>query len=548
MLSNKQRWIPALILGLATIGLAIHALFYYFISDDAYISFRYSWNLAHHGELNFNLGERVEGYTNFLWTVLLAGFLRLNLRPEVMSHLLGTIFGATSLFLVYKLSRIYRRGPLTGWDFLGALLLPAMSYFAVWCSSGLETQMFTALFMGGVTLYVAEEAYPERRKLSGLLFALATMTRPEGMLVFGLTVVHRWLTNLISKRRFWPTGSELLWVMGFVVPFGLFFTWRYWYYGYPLPNTFYIKASDGSNWHQIQKWGVPYLWDFVRENKFYVLAPLLFTFWPRRRAAAESLTGDQAPLTAIRPGFLWSYIALMVLPYAAYITYVGGDFMTLGRFFAPILPLIAFFTQEGLRGLLECFGKRRPDIHWRPWRMVPITALLLIGLTINSIGLYRDNQKLSYYRWGLDTVAYLKKFADDRVSIGKWMRKHLPPDTYVAVGGAGAIVYASRLKALDSFGLNDVYIAHQTPMVGDRPGHGKSAPDAYVFRKQPDLLCYIAKHQGVPYQPSPDEEQYWRSRGYHWVCLNPPGLTPPYYCCLKRLTRELGPFHAQVGG
>ena len=39
---------------------------WHFLYDDAYISFRYARNLIEHGELVWNLGERVEGYTNFL--------------------------------------------------------------------------------------------------------------------------------------------------------------------------------------------------------------------------------------------------------------------------------------------------------------------------------------------------------------------------------------------------------------------------------------------------------------------------------------------------
>src|SRR3954468_9274361 len=42
------------------------------IQDDAFISFRYADNLARGNGLVWNLGEYVEGYTNFLWTILIA--------------------------------------------------------------------------------------------------------------------------------------------------------------------------------------------------------------------------------------------------------------------------------------------------------------------------------------------------------------------------------------------------------------------------------------------------------------------------------------------
>ena len=56
-----------------------HAHLFDFVTDDAFISFRYARNLALHGQLVFNLGERVEGYTNFLWTVILALGIKLEI-------------------------------------------------------------------------------------------------------------------------------------------------------------------------------------------------------------------------------------------------------------------------------------------------------------------------------------------------------------------------------------------------------------------------------------------------------------------------------------
>ena len=45
---------------------------FFAVFEDAFISFRYSQNLADGHGLVFNVGERVWGYSNFLWTVLLA--------------------------------------------------------------------------------------------------------------------------------------------------------------------------------------------------------------------------------------------------------------------------------------------------------------------------------------------------------------------------------------------------------------------------------------------------------------------------------------------
>jgi hypothetical protein len=204
-----------------------------------------------------------------------------------------------------------------------------------------------------------------------------------------------------------------------------------------------------------------------------------------------------------------------------------------------------FFVQEALRELVDR-QDHAPDV-WSAPRMAITSVVLLVVSITSSIGIYRENQKMTYKRWGLDTIAYLKKFAEDRIIIGKWMRRNLPKDTFLAVGGAGAIVYASRLKSLDSFGLNDGWIAHHTPRVGDRPGHTKSAPEHYLLKRQPDLMCHQAKHQDWPFNPGKGGDRYWRSRGYHWVCIGPPKLRPRFYCCLKRMKRDLGPFPPEVG-
>jgi hypothetical protein len=566
---SSSKTVAVVLLGLAAAGLVLHALAYPFITDDAYISFRYAYNLAHHGQLTFNVGERVEGYTNFLWTALLGVLLRLGLRPEAMSRILGAGFGVAGLLLTYAFTRIYRGGRATGWDALAPLMLASTASYAAWCSGGLETQMFTALVLGGMTLYLAEEAGWVTRRASGLLFALSAMTRPEGVGFFALAAFHRGATCWLgiggreqsagARWRRWLLldRSSLRWIIGFAVPYGVFFLWRLLYYGYPFPNTYYIKAGGGAAAGAI-KWGLPYLWDFVRENKLCLFLPLLLLFRPRttwRREATvpgDTVTSDDgAPRRAapdgplgLRPAFVWTYVGLTALALSAYVVLVGGDFMTLGRFFVPLLPLLALFVQESLREMVE-----RPRVlgTWRPLRMA-LTAALMVGLLlVNSVGLYRENQKLAYHRWGLDTMAYLDRFAADRIRVGTWMRKNLPLDTYLAVGGAGAIVYASRLRALDTFGLNDLYIAHGTPPVGDRPGHTKIAPESYLLKMRPDLMCHQAKHQDVRYRPPPHEELYWRHRGYGWVCLDPPGLRPAFYCCLKRLDRALGPFPAEVG-
>jgi len=74
----------------AAVVLVVHSLAYNFVTDDAYISFVFSRNFAEHGQLAFNLGQPVEGYTNFLWTLVLGLGMLVGAPPEIASRVLGT--------------------------------------------------------------------------------------------------------------------------------------------------------------------------------------------------------------------------------------------------------------------------------------------------------------------------------------------------------------------------------------------------------------------------------------------------------------------------
>src|SRR5262249_44533914 len=74
----------------------------YLVLDDAFISYRYAVHLAYGKGLVWNLGERVEGYTNFLWTVPLAAGPRwLDLPP--LSRVLALAAGIGTLWLLVRL-------------------------------------------------------------------------------------------------------------------------------------------------------------------------------------------------------------------------------------------------------------------------------------------------------------------------------------------------------------------------------------------------------------------------------------------------------------
>jgi len=114
------------------------------ICDDAFIAFRYARNWAEGNGLVFNLGERVEGYTNFLWTALLAGFHRIGLDLAQLSLVCSLTSLALTVVLIALLVRRYTRDAPSSVP-IAALLFAANYGAASFGTSGLETMFCTML-------------------------------------------------------------------------------------------------------------------------------------------------------------------------------------------------------------------------------------------------------------------------------------------------------------------------------------------------------------------------------------------------------------------
>jgi arabinofuranosyltransferase len=499
----------------AAAALIAHSLVFNFVTDDAFISFVYSRNLAQHGQLVFNVGEHpVEGYTNFLWTVLLAAFMKVGLLPELMSRVLGTAFAVATLGVVAWLSRRLRGEDYSWWDALPALLLAGVPGYACWASGGLETQMFAFLVTLGAAWHLEELADDKApRARVAVAFALAALTRPEGSLLFALTALHRVLVTLL-RRRFALGRAELRFVAVFLAIVVPHFLWRRWYYGWWLPNTFYIKSSGiGGAWQQ----GGYYLLRVVEQFHLWVI-PIF--------VAVALVVERQRGLRLVV-----GYAALVVGVFAVYVASVGGDFMGLYRFVMPVIPLVAVVAALSLRSALMPVGRLAPFViavalalhAWHAVRVDRVEARVGPGPSDR----------------GIDHPGWLKWYTEDRAAVGRWFARYARPDDYAAVGGAGAQVYYSGIRSLDCYGLSDEYIAHHVNATSSRPGHQKYAPDDYILSRHPTIITSSNYNIGSRPNWIGRDPALWMQRGYRYVTVPVPGLSSPYYSFLLRNDRAL---------
>lgn len=523
-----RRWAPLAVCGIVLVW---HSLRYDFVTDDAYISFVYSRNLAEHGQLAFNLGSPVEGYTNFLWTFLLGLLMVFGAPPEVSARVLGTGFALGTFVVVMYLIAALRdddqdRDP--AWGSLPAALLALAAGYACWSSGGLETQMFTFWVMLGLLAYVRGDRHGTWLRLAGVFFALAALTRPEGLLVTAVVGAHRVGFMLARDRRIRPSRDELwcaAWFLAIWVPY---FAWRWWYYGYPLPNTYYVKAAGETTARyreELRAKGWHYVWTWASQTGIVWAAPV---------AVVGALV---APLRSRRLYFGTLAVAITGV-YLAYTVRVGGDFMGLHRFVMPLFVLGAVAVALGVRWLADWVPAGAPRTAAA---LVAVAALLGVH-GVRQARLTRRMTDTNNLRSdaGIDTPAYLALYARDRAIIGKHMQPCMRDDDFSILGGAGAKPYYGRMRGIDVFGLVSARVAHEVPPTQPRPGHNKWAPDKMLLEMEPTFVfsCYSLHRD--PSRPQFNcNPAFWERNGYERATLYIPGLQErgEYYTFMVRKDR-----------
>lgn len=231
----------------------VHSVSMNFTQDDAFISYRYVKNSVKGQGLVFNPGERVEGYTHFLWIILLSLFVSFGLNVMLASKILGITSGGITLILLYKIailvlpkstrSRSFvkdkkhatqtlgKKGSSPNWLFalIPPFLVAANSAFAYWSISGLETSFFVMAVLLSVYFYFTKE------KLMILSSALSSLIRPEGVLVFAIILAHKFLFKKDSLK------ACLSYMLGFVLLLLPHLIFKISYYGDLLPQSFLCK-------------------------------------------------------------------------------------------------------------------------------------------------------------------------------------------------------------------------------------------------------------------------------------------------------------------
>lgn len=149
------------------------------ITDDAYITMRYSRNLSASGAMSYNPPDAVLGTSTPLWTWILAAGDAVGIAPETTAVVVASAADVCSIALILTspagrtLAAIGAAATIAAW--------PAYVMYAV---SGMETSLYVLTIVGFVTALSRQ-----RSGLAATAASLAFLCRPDGALLVVLGFV-----------------------------------------------------------------------------------------------------------------------------------------------------------------------------------------------------------------------------------------------------------------------------------------------------------------------------------------------------------------------
>jgi len=525
--------------------------------DDANIFFTYARNIAHgYGAVYNEGGERVEGFSSPLFTLLCTGILVFTDHVEIAVLLLNTALLVVVLIVVQEFlhttlcvdgSQVAAVGKIEdkiterqyaflNWStsvLLWIWILGSPQY-VIWTTITLmDVGLWAAVFVVGTLEVVKATRYQPQRMLQDwrvmVCVALMLCTRSEGMYFCLIWIL---ILGWVRRRRFAPAADKgRAWVVSVAGPLlayclinALVIGGRYLYFGYPFPNTYYAKVSPEFFYNL--KLGLGYALDFVSAQPWVIPVVLMVLWWSVRllRGQGHDETGARYLSS---PEMTTASLATICLLALVCPVLTGGDHFDYARFFQPMWPLLGLVGVTTYRRL--SMGQRFASAL-APKRTVFLLALLggtiLFAQDPTWLSLLQTRGHNTQMRHDF-TLAIRGRLLGDMLN-GFMLARELnvdvglvEPPAAMSLGTltTGGVGYTYAGRKLDMLGLNNASMAHSG---GDRRGnknHAAFNKDIF-FELMPDLFApqFSAGSEQIPEQAAnifPFNFSFWQKSLLH---------------------------------
>ncbi len=384
----------------------VRVIFHYltgFTADDAFITFRYAENIASGLGFVYNEGQQVLGTTTPLFTLILSALALAKISPPNAAFLISMICSGATACIIYRFACSLR---FTTWA-----IIPVIVY-ALWPRSlpadtgGMETALFTLLVTAGF--------YFQHKRLDFYaigMATLATVTRPEGVLLLGLLVLYNWWQH---KYR---------WLSYAIIPLLIIGPWlafEWYYFGTIIPNSAAGKLALYSRFGTLSVVDtVIYLMGWHTPGGWLITIAAVFGgYWLNKKQ-----------------NFGWLEI-IWILSMIAFFT--ASRARMFSWYVVPIYPVLILFATAMLPLLAYKFKLSAARLP---------TARLAVAVLVGLALLARDYKPMAYYKDTQQATTQMHQ------AVGIYLALHGQRDDLVAAEDIGYMGYYSKLRILDRDGL-----------------------------------------------------------------------------------------------
>jgi arabinofuranosyltransferase len=448
---SKKSLLPDL---LASVVLIVAALYYAsrFVDfsippfEDAAMLMRYAQHLAQGHGIVWNIGEHpVDGATDFLFMVASAGLIKLGLTVGQAVRGLGFISHLLTVLIVYWTNRRINNSniPFALLSGLYLALGTGLSYVAAYFGTPFFALAAAATWTLGLLL-IKKENPPFWLSLAFASSGLVTgLIRPEGVILASLI-----LLSVIFMRGV-KNSLAIITIFGavFLLLGGAYFFWRWNYFGYPFPNPFYKKGDNGLHWDSLSH-------SLLNALRLCLPIALISLLGFRSRETTKQALAWLIPTL----GFAVSFILI-------------SDEMNYGARFQYALVPIALMSWTPL---VDGFNFSWSGLFEMRERRVYFIALIALAASIIYYSWFQNCFLTSYQQ--TCEAAYER---DGRYEMGKLLSEYRDKGYVIATTEAGLLPYYSGWTAVDTWGLNDPFIAHSGGLTAE-----------YLARYKPQIIMF----------------------------------------------------------
>ena len=395
--------------------------------EDAAMLMRYAQHFAEGHGIVWNIGEHpVDGATDFLFMAASAALINLGFTVGQSVRGIGFASHLLTVLIVYWTNRRVNHANIP-FSLLSGLYLvvgTGLSYVAAYFGTPFFALAAASTWTLGLILIKQENPH------FGLILAFALsglvtgLIRPEGVILASLMLLA------IIVMRGWKNSISIVVTFGvtFLLIGGAHFLWRWNYFGYPLPNPFYKKGDSGLHWDSFFN---------SLSNTLRMCLPVVFIF----------ILGFRSRETSKRT---FAYL-IPILGFASAFVLISDEMNFGARFQYALVPL-ALISWTPMAGGLNFSWLNQLSARERG-------AYIVAGVGLFASLIYYSSYQNCFLTSFQQTCARPYE-RDGRYEMGKLLAEYRGKGYVIATTEAGLIPYYSGWDAIDTWGLNDQFIAH----------------------------------------------------------------------------------------